>query len=98
MFYRDLNIVDSSEVDLSHWEQSESPKKAIVSSSNPDFPNRFTHNYSSRILHDSASVITIPRKFYGEKIKPKSVKNKPSLFFSEGFLIKNTIESLILIH
>ena len=73
MFYRDTNIVDSSEVDLSHWEQSESPKKAIVSSSQSDFPHRFTHNYSSRILHDSASIITIPRRFYGEKIKPKSV-------------------------
>ena len=73
MFYRDLNIVDSSEVDLTHWQQSESPKKAIVSSSQADFPHRFTHNYSSRILHDSASIITIPRKFYGEKIKPKSV-------------------------
>ena len=73
MFYRDTNVVDSSEVDLSHWEQDDSPRKAVVSSSQPDFTNRFTYNYSSRILHESASIITIPRKFYGEGIKPKSV-------------------------
>ena len=51
-------------------------KLAIVfslSSSNSDFPTRFTSNFSSRILHESASVISIPRKFYGERIKPKSV-------------------------
>ena len=73
MFYRDTNVVDSSEVNLSHWEQSDSPRKAIVSSSQSDFSNRLTHNFSSRILHESASIITIPRKFYGEGIKPKSV-------------------------
>ena len=73
MFYRDTNVVDSSEVDLTHWEKTNSPRKAIVSSSNSDFPNRLTYNYSSRILHQSASIISIPRKFYGERIKPKSV-------------------------
>ena len=73
MFYRDINIVDSSEVDLSHWEQDDSPKTAISSSSHSDFPTRKTDKFSSRILHNSASVISIPRKFYGEQIKPKSV-------------------------
>ena len=73
MFYRDTNVVDSSEVDLTHWEKTNSPRKAIVSSSNSDFPNRLTYNYSSRILHQSASIISIPRKFYGERIKPKSL-------------------------
>ena len=52
MFYRDTNVVDSSEVDLTHWEKINSPRK-IVSSSNSDFPNRLTYNYSSRILHQS---------------------------------------------
>jgi hypothetical protein len=73
MFYRDVNVIDSSEVDLTHWEKTHSPVKAIVSSSLSDFPNRFTYNFSSRILHKSASIISIPRQFYGEKIKPKSV-------------------------
>ena len=73
LFYRDTNILDSSEVDLTHWQKTNSPTKAIVSSSNSDFPTRFTSNFSSRILHESASVISIPRKFYGEKIKPKSL-------------------------
>jgi len=73
MFYRDTNVVDGSEVDLTHWEKTNSPKKPIVSSSNSDFPNRLTYNYSSRILHQSASIISIPRKFYGERIKPKSL-------------------------
>ena len=50
MFYRDTNVVDSSEVDLTHWEKTNSPRKPIVSS-NSDFPNRLTYNYSSRILH-----------------------------------------------
>ena len=73
LFYRDTNVLDSSEVDLTHWQKTNSPTKAIVSSSNSDFPTRFTSNFSSRILHESASVISIPRKFYGEKIKPKSL-------------------------
>ena len=73
MFYRDTDVVDSGEVDLTHWEKTNSPRKPIVSSSNSDFPNRLTYNYSSRILHKSASIISIPRKFFGEKIKPKSV-------------------------
>ena len=73
MFYRDTDVVDSGEVDLTHWEKTNSPRKPIVSSSNSDFPNRLTYNYSSRILHKSASIISIPRKFYGERIKPKSL-------------------------
>ena len=73
MFYRDTDVVDSSEVDLTHWEKTNSPRKPIVSSSNSDFPNRLIYNYSSRILHQSASIISIPRKFYGERIKPKSL-------------------------
>ena len=73
MFYRDTNVVDSSEIDLTHWEKTNSPRKSIVSSSESDFPNRIVYNYSSRILHESASIISIPRKFYGERIKPKSV-------------------------
>ena len=36
MFYH-TNVVDSSEVDLTHWEKINSPRKAIVSSSNSDF-------------------------------------------------------------
>ncbi len=73
LFYRDTNVIDSEEVDTTRWEQENSSRKAIVSSSQPDFPEKFTYNFSSRILHESASMITIPRKFYGEKIKPKSV-------------------------
>ena len=73
LFYRDIAVIDSSEVDLEYWQQSNSTTTAISESSNSDFPNRRTANFSSRILHESASVISIPRQFYGEKIKPKSV-------------------------
>jgi hypothetical protein len=61
MFYRDTDVVDSGEVDLTHWEKTNSPRKPIVSSSNSDFPNRLTYNYSSRILHKSASIICATR-------------------------------------
>ena len=29
MFYRDTNVVDSSEIDLTHWEKTNSPRKAF---------------------------------------------------------------------
>tara|TARA_Y100001937_G_scaffold110171_1_gene155491 strand:+ start:29 stop:1141 length:1113 start_codon:yes stop_codon:yes gene_type:complete len=73
LFYRDINVLDSSEVDLTHWEKTNSPVKPIVSSSESDFPSRIKYNFSSRILHDSASIISVPRQFYGERIKPKSL-------------------------
>ncbi len=73
LFYRDTNVADASEVDLSHWEQTSASRAAVSASSNSDFPLRRTENFSSRELHASASIITIPRKFYGEKIKPKSL-------------------------
>jgi hypothetical protein len=73
LFYRDLGVIDNTNVDLTHWEKTHSLVKGIVSSSLSDFPTRLTHNYSSRILHESASIISVPRKFYGEGIKPKSV-------------------------
>ena len=30
MFYRDTNVVDSSEVDLTHWEKTNSPRKNSI--------------------------------------------------------------------
>ena len=68
LFYKGLDVLDASQIDLSHWQQSSSPRTAIISGSD-DGP----FNFASRILHKSASIISIPRQFYGEKINPKSV-------------------------
>ena len=68
LFYRGVDVLDASEVNLSHWQQASSSRTAIISGSD-DGP----FNFSSRILHKSASIISISRQFYGEKIKPKSV-------------------------
>ena len=68
LFYKGLDVLDASQIDLSHWQQASSPRTAIISGSD-DGP----FNFSSRILHKSASIISIPRQFYGEQIKPKSL-------------------------
>jgi len=68
LFYKGLDVLDASQIDLSHWQQASSPRTAIISGSD-DGP----FNFASRILHKSASIISIPRQFYGEKINPKSV-------------------------
>ena len=47
---------------------------SFVSISGSDFPDRLLRNqFQSRQLHGSASVITIPKQFYGEEIKPNSL-------------------------
>ena len=65
MFYRDTNVVDSSEVDLTHWEKINSPRKAIVSSSNSDFPNTASaiNNTLSIPFYPSLSESNIARDF-----------------------------------
>ena len=68
LFYKGLDVLDASQIDLSHWQQPSSSRTAIISGSD-DGP----FNFSSRILHKSASIISIARQFYGEQIKPKSV-------------------------
>ena len=68
LFYKGLDVLDASQIDLSHWQQASSPRTAIISGSDEG-----PFNFSSRILHKSASIISIPRQFYGEQIKPKSL-------------------------
>ena len=73
-FYYDTNICDSKDVDIEHYNKSDSQKDTFVSISGSDFPDRLLRNqFQSRQLHGSASVITIPKEFYGEEIKPNSV-------------------------
>ena len=73
-FYHDINVVDSSEVDLSHWNKVSSSRDPFISVSGSDFPDRLLRTkFQSRDLHASASIISIPQEFWGEQIKPKSV-------------------------
>ena len=73
-FYYDINVVDSSEVDLTHWNKLSSSRDSFISISGSDFPDRLLRTkFQSRDLHASASIISIPQEFWGEQIKPKSV-------------------------
>jgi hypothetical protein len=71
-FYFDIDIADSDYVNTEHWFKSSSPSgsQAIV---DKNFQTHTTSQFSSRQLNGNASVITIPRKFFGEEIKPKSI-------------------------
>ena len=73
-FYYDTNVCDAKNVDIEHYNKSDSQKDSFVSISGSDFPDRLLRNqFQSRQLHGSASVITIPKEFYGEEIKPNSL-------------------------
>jgi len=71
-FYYDISVADSQYVDTSHWSKTSAPSDAeaiITNTHNSKTVNQF----ASRQLNGNASVITIPRKFFGEEIKPKSI-------------------------
>ena len=73
-FYHDINVVDNSEVDLTHWNKVSSSRDPFVTISGSDFPTRVLRTeFQTRQLHASASVISIPQEFWGEQIKPNSV-------------------------
>ena len=71
-FYFDTNIADAQYVDLSHWEKANSPSDAQSIIEKP-YQSHTINQFASRQLNGNASVITIPRKFFGEEIKPKSI-------------------------
>ena len=71
-FYFDTNIADAQYVDLSHWEKANSPSDAQSIIEKP-YQLHKINQFASRQLNGNASVITIPRKFFGEEIKPKSI-------------------------
>ena len=73
-FYHDINVADSFQVDLTHWNKVSSSRDSFVTISGSDFPDRVLRTeFQSRQLHASASVISIPQELWGEQIKPKSV-------------------------
>jgi len=73
-FYHDINVADSFQVDLTHWNKVSSSRDSFVTISGSDFPSRVLRTeFQSRQLHASASVISIPQELWGEQIKPKSV-------------------------
>ena len=71
-FYFDTNIADAQYVDLSHWEKANSPSDAQSIIEKP-YQLHKINQFASRQLNGNASVITIPRQFFGEEIKPKSI-------------------------
>ena len=71
-FYFDIQVADSQYVDSSHWEKANSPSDAQSIIEKP-YQSHTINQFASRQLNGNASVITIPRKFFGEEIKPKSI-------------------------
>ena len=71
-FYFDTQVADAQYVDLSHWEKANSPSDAQSIIEKP-YQLHKINQFASRQLNGNASVITIPRKFFGEEIKPKSI-------------------------
>ena len=71
-FYYDISVADSQYVDTSHWSKAEAPSdaEAIISKT---YNSKTVNQFTSRQLNGNASIITIPRKFFGEEIKPKSI-------------------------
>ena len=71
-FYFDINIADTSNVNTEHWFKSSAPSDTSAIVEKP-FQLHTVFQYKSRQLNGNASVITIPRQFFGEEIKPGSI-------------------------
>lgn len=78
-FYFDIAVGDNQAVDTEHWSKvsASSDANAILTKPYPRFESQYPQvsirQFASRQLNGNASTITIPRKFFGEEIKPKSV-------------------------
>ena len=71
-FYFDTQVADAQYVNSSHWEKANSPSDAQSIIEKP-YQLHKINQFASRQLNGNASVITIPRQFFGEEIKPKSI-------------------------
>ena len=71
-FYFDINVADAQYVDSGHWGKSSAPADTQGTIEKP-FQSHKIYQFASRQLNGNASIITIPRKFFGEEIKPKSI-------------------------
>lgn len=71
LYYRDLDVHGT--VNMEHWSKPSSSFASILTASNVTYLSGYRHTFTSRQLHNTVNVITIPRKFYGEKIRPGSV-------------------------
>ena len=71
-FYFDINVADAQYVDSGHWGKSSAPADAQGTIEKP-FQSHKIYQFASRQLNGNASIITIPRKFFGEEIKPGSI-------------------------
>ncbi len=71
-FYFDINVADSQYVDNGHWGKSSAPADAQGIIEKP-FQSHKINQFASRQLNGNASIITIPRRFFGEEIKPGSI-------------------------
>lgn len=71
-FYYDVNVADSQYVNTSHWSKTgaSSDADSIISNTHN---SKTVNQFASRQLNGNASIITIPKKFFGEEIKPKSI-------------------------
>ena len=71
-FYYDIGVADRQYVDTSHWSKASAPSdaQAIISKT---YNSKTVNQFASRQLNGNASIITIPRQFFGEEIKPKSI-------------------------
>jgi len=71
-FYFDINVADAQYVDSGHWGKPSAPTDTQGIIEKP-FQSHKIYQFASRQLNGNASIITIPRKFFGEEIKPKSI-------------------------
>ena len=71
-FYFDTQVADAQYVNSSHWEKANSPSDAQSIIEKP-YQLHKINQFASRQLNGNASVITIPRQFFGEEIKPGSI-------------------------
>ena len=71
-FYFDTQVADAQYVNSSHWEKANSPSDAQSIIEKP-YQLHTINQFASRQLNGNASVITIPRQFFGEEIKPGSI-------------------------
>ncbi len=73
LYYKDLEV-HGDLINTEHWLKPSSSLSPVLSSSVGDDENRVvTTTYTSRQLGEKVNVITIPRKFFGERIRPGSV-------------------------
>ena len=69
LYYKDLQV-HGDLINTEHWLKDSSSLSPILSSSVGDVE---TITYTSRQLGEKVNIISIPRKFFGERIRPGSV-------------------------